>query len=186
MILSAVFKHVETNVITKRSILTVAAKVYDPLGLISPVTLRLKSFVTIQVKSIGANDDFCEEWNMSIRRCCCPESYGSEVRSTKLHSFGDAPETSYGACVYLRCEHSEGIHCDLIASKTRVAPMSKQTTPRLEFLSSLRASRLTQSVKKALNEVKTIVAVTYWSDSTVVLNWIRYSNKGYKQFVENR
>ena len=127
------------------------------------------------------NDEFCEEWNkivqklkeannMSIPRCYCPDSVGSEIKSTELHSFGDASESSYGACVYVRCEHSEGIHCDLVASKTRVAPMSKQTIPRLELLSSLLASRLTESVKKALNDVKRIDSVTYWSDSTVVLS----------------
>jgi hypothetical protein len=71
-------------------------------------------------------------------------------------------------------------------AKTRVAPMSKQTIPRLELLSSLLASRLTESVKKALEDVKRIDSVTYWSDSTVVLSWIRNSNKEYKQFVENR
>ena len=147
----------ETNVITKRSILSVAAKIYDPLGLISPVTLRFKQMFQELCKSKvdwdePLNDEFCEEWNqiieklkeashLSIRRCYCPELFGSEVKSTELHSFGDASESSYGACVYLRCEHLEGIHCDLIASKTRVAPMSKQTIRRLELLSSLLASR---------------------------------------------
>ena len=64
--------------------------------------------------------------------------------------------------------------------------MSKQTIPRLELLSSLLASQLTESVKKAMGQVKSIDSTTYWSDSTVVLSWIRNSNKEYKQFVENR
>ena len=64
--------------------------------------------------------------------------------------------------------------------------MSKQTIPRLELLSSLLASRLTESVKKAMDEVKSIDSTTYLSDFTVVLSWIRNSNKEYKQFVENR
>ena len=64
--------------------------------------------------------------------------------------------------------------------------MSKQTIPRLELLSSLLACRLTESVKRALDDVKSIDSVTYWSDSTVVLGWIRTSNKEFKQFVENR
>ena len=192
MIFSAALKNVETNAITKRSILSIAAKFYDPLGLISPVTLRFKQMFQELCKSKldwdePLNDKFCEEWNkivqklkeannMSIPRCYCPDVI------VQLHSFGDASESSYGACVYIRCEHSEGIHCDLVASKTRVAPMSKQTIPRLELLSSLLASRLTESVKKAMNDD----SVTYWSDSTVVLSWIRNSNKEFKQFVENR
>ncbi|XP_028415550.1 uncharacterized protein LOC114538622 [Dendronephthya gigantea] len=180
MIFSAALKNVEKNPITKRNILSVAAKFYDPLGLISPVTLRFKQMFQELCKSKvdwdePLNDEFCQEWtqivqklkeanHMSIQRCYCPEAFASEVKSAELHSFGDASESSYGACVYLRCEHSEGIHCDLIASKTRVAPMSKQTIPRLELLSSLVASRLTKSVKEALNDVKKIDSVTYWSD----------------------
>ena len=139
---SAALRNVETNTITKRSILSIAAKFYDPLGLISPVTLRFKQMFQELCKSKvdwdePLNDEFCEEWNqivqklneashMSIRRCYCSDLFESQVKSTELHSFGDASEISYGACVYLRCEHSEGIHCDLIAAKTRVAPMSKQ------------------------------------------------------------
>jgi hypothetical protein len=55
--------------------------------------------------------------------------------------------------------------------------MSKQTIPLLELLSSLLASRLTRSVKKALNDIKRIDSVTYWSDSTVVLSWIQNLTK---------
>ena len=66
MIFSAALKNVETNVITKRSILSVAAKIYDPLGLISPVTLRLKQMFQELCKSKvdwdePLNDEFCEE-----------------------------------------------------------------------------------------------------------------------------
>jgi hypothetical protein len=70
---------------------------------------------------VPLNDEFCEEWNqivqklkeanhMSIPRCYCPDSFGSEIKSTELHCFGDASESSYGARVYVRGEHSEGIH----------------------------------------------------------------------------
>ena len=180
MIFSAALKNVETNAVMKRSILSIAAKFYDPLGLISPVTLRFKQMFQELCKSKvdwdePLNDEFCEEWNqivdklkeanyMSIERCYCTESFSREVKSTELHSFGDASEVS----------------------KTRVAPMSKQTIPRLELLSSLVASRLTESVKNALNDVKSLDSVTYWSDSMVVLSWIRSPHKEFKQFVENQ
>ena len=64
--------------------------------------------------------------------------------------------------------------------------MSKQTIPRLELLSSLLASRLTESIKSALEDVKKLDSVTYWSGSTGVLCWFRSPNKEFKQIVENR
>ena len=51
MIFSAALKNVETNAVTKRSILSIAAKFYDPLGLISPVTLRFKQMCQELCKS---------------------------------------------------------------------------------------------------------------------------------------
>ena len=103
MIFSAALKNVETNAVTKRSILSIAAKFYDPLGLISPVTLRFKQMFQELCKSKvdwdePLNDEFCEEWNqiveklkeanyMSIERCYCPESFSSEIKSTELHSW---------------------------------------------------------------------------------------------------
>ncbi len=48
MIFSAALKNVETNAVTKRSILSIAAKFYDPLGLISPVTLRFKQMFHVK------------------------------------------------------------------------------------------------------------------------------------------
>ena len=57
MIFSAALKNVETNSIMKRSILSIAAKFYDPLGLISPVTLRFKQCFKscVRAKSTGMN-----------------------------------------------------------------------------------------------------------------------------------
>ena len=67
-----------------------------------------------------------------------------------------------------------------------MAPNSKQTTPWLELLSCLVAARLTENIKKAVEEIIKIDDEMYWSDSTVALFWIKNVNKEYKQFVENR
>jgi len=100
--------------------------------------------------------------------------------------FGDASETSYGSCVYLRCEHESETHCNLIAAKTRVAPLSCNTIPRLELLACLVSVKLTHSVKQALEDVLQITNIVYWTDSTVALSWIRGVTKEYKQFIQNR
>ena len=71
--------------------------------------------------------------------------------------------------------------------------MAKQTIPRLELLACLLASRLLDSVKKALEvesfwttKVLNIEYVILWTDSTTALHWIRNSEKEYKVWVQNR
>lgn len=107
------------------------------------------------------------EWNIPelkeanfvcIQRCYYPYTFSSEIKTTQQHSFSDASEVSYGVCVYIRCEHSDGVHCTLITLKTWVA---KQTIPLLELLSSLLARKLTEGVKKALDGIKSIDRLNY-------------------------
>ena len=47
---------------------------------------------------------------------------------------------AYGAVVYMRVEYEAKVKCQIVSSKTRVAPLAKQTIPRLELLSNLTAS----------------------------------------------
>ena len=122
----------------------------------------------------------------SLNRCYCKELFLDETKSVQLHAFGDASESSYGACLYLRCENESDVHCNLVSAKTRVAPMTNQTIPRLELLSCLVAARLLASVKEAISEILTIESETMWTDSTTALHWIRNTEKEYKVWVQNR
>ena len=122
----------------------------------------------------------------SLDRCYCKDLCPEGTKSIELHAFGDASETSYGACVYLRCEHGTDVHSNLIASKTRVTPKTKLTIPRLELLSRLVAARLLNSVKEAIEGVLKIDSCTLWTDSTTALQWIRNTQKDYKVWVQNR
>ena len=71
-------------------------------------------------------------------------------------------------------------------SKTRVAPLAKQTIPRLELLAALILSRLVYSVRVALLPVIKVDEVFCWTDSMTTLHWIKGVGREYKQFVENR
>nr|XP_023014014.1 uncharacterized protein LOC111503828 [Leptinotarsa decemlineata] len=56
------------------------------------------------------------------------------VVSIQMHGFCDASEKAYGACIYLRTTNSEGIvRITLVCSKSRVAPVSTVSLPRLEL-----------------------------------------------------
>ncbi|GFR32963.1 uncharacterized protein TNCT_559831 [Trichonephila clavata] len=49
----------------------------------------------------------------------------------ELHSFCDASKKAYGAAIYLRTKSRHGISVKLGTSKSRVAPLSCVTLPRL-------------------------------------------------------
>ena len=74
----------------------------------------------------------------------------------------------------------------LLTSKRNVAPLPKRkiTLPRLELLISLLAVNLGEAVGKAphIQHWK----VTYWSDSLVVLGWIRGEPNRWKSFVRSQ
>lgn len=88
------------------------------------------------------------------------------------------------ACAYARFEHEGKINCALIASKSRVAPLKPTSIPRLELQAALLGSRLLKHLRISL-DVK-IHKYILWSDSEVVLNWIRSSSRRFKVFVAQR
>ena len=102
-----------------------------------------------------------------------------------MHTFVDASEKAYGAASYLRCVLKDGtITSRLIASKTKVAPLSCVSIPRLELMGAMLGLKLTQVVVKSLE--MDIGRATFWTDSCNVLWWIRGHSRQYKPFVANR
>ena len=72
--------------------------------------------------------------NIRVPRCYFSWREGDPV-GHQLHGFSDASCKAYAAVVYLRTEHANGdIEVNLVASKARVAPIKRQSIPRLELL----------------------------------------------------
>ncbi|XP_018376047.1 PREDICTED: uncharacterized protein LOC108769525 [Trachymyrmex cornetzi] len=103
-----------------------------------------------------------------------------------VHGFCDASENAYGACIYIQWkgDTSDEISVGLLCSKAKVAPLKKQSIPRLELCSALLLSKLIVNVKQAI-QVK-VVETHAWCDSMVVLYWIRGDASRWKSFVSNR
>ena len=89
----------------------------------------------------------------------------------------DASEKAYGAVVYMRAEYESRVECEIVASKTRVAPLDEQTIPRLAPLSNFTASRLQKSVRQGLENVVKVDDVVNWTDFMISLWCIRNTDK---------
>ena len=120
-----------------------------------------------------------------IPRCYFRENDHTPV-SIELHGFSDASSYAYAAVAYLRVELESSVKSELVASKTRVAPLSGQTIPRLELLGAVILARLVKHVVDALSGTLRIDKVRCGVDSTAVFYWIIGQKKQWKQFVQNR
>ena len=66
--------------------------------------------------------------------------FGVIVRR-ELHHFSDASQSGYGAVSYLRSISADGqIHCALVQSKSRLAPVKQVTISRLELATAVVSS----------------------------------------------
>ncbi|GFX31988.1 integrase catalytic domain-containing protein [Trichonephila clavipes] len=104
----------------------------------------------------------------------------------ELHSFCDARKKAYGTAIYLRTKSRNGISVKLVTSKSRVSPLNCVTLPRQELLGALVAARLASKVKKIVNLKRSCLQEDHWTDSKIVLFWIKGNKTQWKQFVANR
>jgi len=58
-------------------------------------------------------------------------------------------------------------------SKSRVAPLKSLTLPRLELMAAVSASRVAKFVQSSLSPSNTSITVRLWTDSQIVLHWLR-------------
>ncbi len=151
--------------VTKRGILCAIGKVFDPLGLFAPVSVRAKLMVqSLWEEKLDWDTAMPEEqaskWTElqqeleQIPSLSLPRYIGStRANSVELHCFCDASKAAYGACLYLRLTCEDSTKTDLPFSKNRVAPLTVLTLPRLELMASLIGARLVKFAKEQLDLV---------------------------------
>ncbi|XP_076661119.1 uncharacterized protein LOC143364992 [Halictus rubicundus] len=183
--------------ITKRTILSEIAQIFDPLGLIGPIVIVAKIILQklwqIQIgwdQSIPQDlhsqwlqyrQDISQVEAINISRCVISEC----LNGIELHGFSDASERAYGACAYLRSRDRSGRWVTrLLCAKSRVAPLKTISLPRLELCGALLLANIVNKVRLALETVK--CKEYLWTDSTITLAWLRSSPNRWKTFVANR
>lgn len=167
--------------VTKRIILSEIAKLFDPLGLIGPVILyakrimqelwKLKLTWDESVPSVIYTDwqIFCKQLKALDKISFKRKSIIDEAKNIQLHGFSDASDDGYGACIYLVSNDGNGeFHSSLLCAKSRVAPLKKLTTPRLELCGALLLAELYESVVNSI--VVNLDDTVFWTDSEIVLH----------------
>ena len=87
--------------------------------------------------------------------------------------------------MYLRTVHTDTtISVDLIMAKSKVAPIKDQTIPRLELCDAQLLSKLLSQVSADLAVLEEVIFA--WTDSGVVLGWLKMPANCLKVFVAHR
>ncbi|XP_043263515.1 uncharacterized protein LOC122403827 [Colletes gigas] len=186
-----------THHVTKRSISSETARIYDPLGLLAPVIITAKIMLQkIWTMKIDWDESLPmsihTEWMQYYRQLPVLNNITFNRKTvidsaikTELHGFCDASERAYGACLYLRSVDANGnVRTNILIAKSKVAPLKTQTIPRLELCGALLLSSLATTVQRALHI--TVDRTIFWTDSTIVLHWLESSPHLLKTFVANR
>ena len=186
--------------LSRRGILSTISSIYDPLGFASPFLLQGRRILQ---QLCGDKKNWDEEitpdersawerWrgelpgleSLNIPRCFKPKNFGSVVKMS-IHHFSDASDVGYGEASYLRLENSNGqVNCSLLMGKSRVAPLKPTTIPRLELTAATVAVKVGTLLKTEL-ELRNVDEF-YWTDSTVVLGYLKNESRRFHLFVTNR
>jgi hypothetical protein len=187
-----------TAPVTKRKVTSDIARLYDPLGWISPSIIQAKILIQrLWLAGIEWDEELpsplLEEWlnyreDLSqLTRFSLPRwtSHRSNAKTVELHGFSDASNAAYAAVVYLRVIDEEGmIHVSLVSGKTRVAPIKQVSIPRLELCGAVLLAKLLVEIAEVLDVQKSNIHA--WTDSEVVLAWLSSHPSRWKTFIGNR
>ncbi|XP_037047939.1 uncharacterized protein LOC119082532 [Bradysia coprophila] len=184
--------------VTKREVLSDIAKLFDPIGWLSPSTVIAKIFMQSlwTIKGLDWDNnlpkDKYDEWMLfrsnlaSLEQVKLERWLGtSKTCKVELYGFSDASIKAYAAVVYSRVEYEDGtVKVSIISGKTKVAPIKVISTPKLELCGCVLLANLVNKVKKSLSfeDVDTYL----YSDSTICLAWITSHPNHWNVFVANR
>ncbi|KAL0861062.1 hypothetical protein ABMA27_009574 [Loxostege sticticalis] len=187
----------DTNKITKRFIMSSSFSIFDPLGILSPCIIIPKMLLQrLWQQKIEWDDpvpdEIQHEWQKFanglhfLSKLQIPRSVLCDSPTRiELHTFSDASQTAYGACIYMRSIDADGkVTVRLLCGKSKVAPLKPTTMPRLELCAALLSARLCKTVIDSIRYKPN--QVYHWCDSSIVLAWLSSDPRNLKSFVANR
>lgn len=196
---------VQNKPFTRRGILSVVNSIFDPIGLVSPISLggRLIQRNALLTETLDSSkstwdeplpDAFrkpWEEWTeglsdlhlLGVPRGFVPRGFGL-VLNRQMFIFTDASKEAIGYVIYLRSQGEGRVHVAFLCGNSRVAPRSTSSIPRLELCAALEATIAAQEI---LEEISLpIHGLSFLTDSLVVLGYLNNQEKHFSRYVSRR
>ena len=175
---------------TMRTLVSFAAKLFDPFGFLSPFLMTAKVLIQQDLSWDEAlPEPLVKKWTkwlnqaprldeVQISRWC------EFTEDTRVHVFIDASTAAYAAIAYAVMAKTDLIVSHFLMSKTRVAPLAKQeSVARLELSACQLGVILAQKLSSALGIQKS--EMTFWTDSSTCLYWL-HTKENLSTYVANR
>ena len=173
---------IDSTVTTKRGVLSQISKVFDPLSVTAPVTVRGKSIMkdiwaekssedhweeTISEKSQGDFVNLCKDLTQ-LHSLEFPRQVLSDDKDTDLYIFCDASKNkAYGFVAYGVQEGKS----NFLFARPKGVPSDPKSLPTLELLSVFLAVKGLFSLLKTYQKLK-INKIVIAVDAQVVLSWL--------------
>ena len=121
--------------------------------------------------------------NLQIPRCRQPSGFG-RIIDISIHHFSDGSEYGYGQCSYIRYVNKDVlIQCSSLLWKFRASLEKFIPIPRLEVTAAVLSVKVACLLTKELQIDG--LKKRFWTDSQVVLTYIRSNSKRFQVFVAN-
>ncbi|XP_068205286.1 uncharacterized protein [Palaemon carinicauda] len=174
--------------------------VYDPLGALAPFIVRTKIIYQYEVRrKVGWDHNLAPEnklrWEtwllelealegLAIPRQYMPEGL-SEKDEIEFHHFYDASQAAYTSVSYIYVKHeNRQTYSSMVLACTKIAPIKTLSLERLELCATVLAAGTDVKIR---NELKQPVQHSrFWSDSAIVLQYIKSTECLFQTFIDNR
>ena len=185
---------------TQGKIFIIVSSIFDPIGIMSPLTIRLKKVLQELwklgkkwdeqiahqvVKPLQKSLDLYfpspeETLNRTLNKSC-----HSPASENEVYIFVDASAVAVAAVAYLKTVHNlaTDVETCLLIGKSKVDPFKQISIPKLELEAAVIGVRLFSTIMKEWSFH--IPRSALWKDSQIVLDWLSTTKKQ-PVFVANR
>lgn len=184
---------------TKRGLLAMVNSVFDPIGFLAPFTVSGKLLLRETCSEKTGWDDplpqkLQEPWKIWKDTLCdldgyeVPRMYGqtslSLAEEPLVHIYSDASENAIAATAYIFDNADQNKQPGFLMGKAKIAPKSGHTIPRLELCGAVLAVEIGSFISDQLDIP--LSTIRFFTDSQVVLGYIKNRTRRFYTYVSNR